>query len=262
VIRGLSIIAYGTEGVGKTSFALQFKKELLCLSINENGFDNLDLVGDVPPNCDNENIDTFPQLINAIRKAKDYSTLVIDSVSGIQQIAQGHVIQQHYSDKNDPQQSFASFSEGDRKHVPLYMEQLCNELTLLNTRGVNTVLIGHVKNETVKNPSGTDYNAAVLDMEQWGRGVLTKWAGAVLYMTLDMEVMVTKTWKGKPTEAKAQNDLLEASDRIMYTTRHPSHSAKNLYKLPPYISLGDSADEAYGRFLKALPQKIQEAQQA
>jgi hypothetical protein len=144
--------------------------------------------------------------------------------------------------------------------MPIYMEDLCNELTLLNTKGVNTILIGHAKNETVKNPTGTDYTSTVLDFEQWARGVIIKRFAAVLYMTLDMEVMVTKTWKGKPTEAKAQNDLLEASDRIMYTTRHPSHSAKNLYKLPPYISLGESAEEAYDRLMKALPQKIQDAQ--
>ena len=258
--RGLSIIFYGTEGVGKTSLALQFKKEISVLSVNENGFANLDMVGDVPEACDNTDITSFPELIKYIRSARDYSTLVIDSMSGVQQLMAEHILKQHYADKDDPQKHFASFSEGYRCHAPFYAEQVCNELTLLNNKGINTILIGHAKMETVKNPTGTDYNATVIDMESWPRAVFKKWASAIIYMTLDLEVVVTKTWKGKPTEAKAKADLESESDRIMFTTKHPSHEGKNLLKLPPYISMGESAQEAYSRFFSKLPPKIQEAQ--
>ena len=258
--RGLSIIFYGTEGVGKTSLALQFKKEISVLSANENGFANLDMVGDIPEGCENTDITSFPELIRYIRVAKDYSTLVIDSMSGIQQLMAEHILKQHYSDKDDPQKAFASFSEGYRCHAPFYAETLCNELTLLNTKGVNTILIGHAKMETVKNPTGTDYNATVIDMESWPRAVFKKWASAIIYLTLDLEVIVTKSWKGKPTEAKAKADLESESERIMYTTKHPSHEGKNLLHLPPYIYMGESAEEAYNNFLSKLPQKLQEAQ--
>jgi hypothetical protein len=259
-MRGLSLIIYGTEGVGKTSFCLQFKKEILCGSIRENGFENLEMVGAVPDGCDNQQIGSFKELLLFIRKAKDYETLILDSVSGIQQIIATDIIEAIYKQHDNPAQAFASFSEGYRLHAPRYVEQICNELTLLNGKGVNTLLIGHVRNETVKNPSGNDYVAAVLDMESWPRAVFVKWAAAVLYMTLDAEVMVTKTWKGKPTEGKVRTDLEEDSDRIMYTTKNLSHSAKNLLNLPPYISLGESPQEAYKRFFEKLPPPIQEAQ--
>ncbi len=258
--RGLSIIFYGTEGVGKTSFALQFKKEISFLSVKENGFANLDMVGDIPPNCDNTDIDSFQELIRYIRAAKDYSTLVIDSLSGVQQILADHIIKVHYSDKDDPQKHFGQFSEGYRIHAPRYVEQICNELTLLNNKGINTLLLGHAKQELIKVPTGTDYNATVIDMESWPRAIIKKWAAAVIYMTLDLEVVVTKTWKGKPTEAKAKNELESDSDRIMYTTKHPSHEAKNLLKLPTYISMGNSPQEAYQNFFSKLPPTLQEAQ--
>jgi DNA polymerase III delta prime subunit len=255
-MRGLSIVFYGTEGVGKTSLALEFPKELLCISVKENGFENLELVGDIPEGCDHESAETFPQLLNILKKAKDYTTVVVDSVSGVAQLMTSHILKQIYDNHENPQQAFASFSEGDRKHAPIFMEKFCSELTLLNNQGVNTIILGHARQETVKNPTGNDYNATVIDMESWPRAVLTKWAGAVIYMTLDLEVMVTKTWKGKPVEGKARQDLEALSDRIMYTTKHPSHSAKNLYKLPPYISLGESPQEAYKAFTKSLPENL------
>lgn len=259
-MRGLSIIVYGTEGVGKTSFCLQFKKEIRCGSIRENGFDNLAMVGDVPIGCDNTQINTFTELIQFIRQTNGYETLLLDSISGIQQLIAADIIATIYKKHENPAQAFASFSEGYRIHAPMWVERICNELTLLNSKGINTVLIGHVRNENVKNANGQDYVAAVLDMESWPRAVFIKWAAAVLYMTLDAEVMVTKTWKGMPTEAKVHTNLEEASDRIMYTTKNLSHSAKNLLNLPPYISLGESPQEAYSRFFKALPLPVQEYQ--
>jgi DNA polymerase III delta prime subunit len=258
--RGLSLIFYGTEGVGKTSLALQFKKEVLCISANESLFANLEMVGDIPDGCESEDASTYPELLKCIRSGKDYNTVVIDSLSGVQQLMGDHILKHNYASVDDPQREFTRFSEGYRCHAPFLAEQICNELTLLNLRGVNTILIGHCKMETIKNPSGNDYNATVIDMESWPRAVFKKWASAILYMTLDLEVMVTKTWKGKPMEGKAKTDLESESDRIMYTTKNPAHEAKNLLKLPPYISLGESAEEAYDNFISKLPPKLQEAQ--
>ena len=258
--RGLSIIFYGPEGMGKTSLALQFKKELLFISVNENGYENLDMVGDVPANCEHIRATTFPQLKSAIKEAKHYSTVVIDSLSGVQQILADYILKEHYSDKNDPQQAFASFSEGHRCHAPFYSEQICNELSALNSQGVNTILLGHTKSEIIKNPGGLDYNATVIDLEQWSRGVYKKWAMAIIYMTLNLDLIVTKKWKGTPQESKAVTDLESDSDRIMYTTKNPTHEAKNLLKLPPYILMGDSPQEAYENLFKHMPPKIQEAQ--
>src|SRR5690606_32456322 len=134
-----------------------------------------------------------------------------------------HLLATTFKPFDNPELAFSSFSAGFKQHMPLLAESVANELTLLNKKGINTILIGHVRNETVKNPTGQDYNAAVIDMESWPRAIFTKWASAVLYMTLDLEVMVTKTWKGKATEAKARQELEEDSDRIMYTTKNPSH---------------------------------------
>lgn len=259
-MRGMSLILYGYEGLGKTTTALQFKKDLLCISANENGYDNLEAVGDIPEGCTNEQVDTYPELIKALKSGANFKTVVLDSLSGTQQFLGDHIVKNHYHQKDDPRQAFGAFSEGWRVHGPVYAEEICSILTWLNTKGINTVLIGHAKHEVVKNPTGADYNATVIDMEQWPRAVFKKWAAAVLYMTLDADVVVTKTWKQKPMEAKATGDVDGLSDRIMYTTRHLTHEAKNLYKLPPFIPLGESAEEAYHNLFKKLPPGIQEAQ--
>jgi len=257
--RGLSLLPYGDEGVGKTSFCLQFPKPLYCFSIgNEHGYENLEMVSDIPDGCTNINITSYNQLLKNLVDLPKCSTIVIDSVSGLSDIFKQDILRTRYKEYNNPEQAYASFSEGDRQHMPDYCNELCNRLTLLNNRGIHTLLIGHARIEDAKNVNGHDYKTKVLDMEKWSRAVLVKWAAAVLFMTLDAEVVATKEWKKKVTEAKVQADVLEDSDRIMYTCKHLSHSAKNLLKLPPYISLGESAEEAYNRFVSKLPSVVQE----
>ena len=121
------------------------------------------------------------------------------------------------------------------------------------SKGVNIVLLGHTKIEKSKNIISSDYQSAMLNMESWPRDVLTKWAQAVLFMTMDFELRTTKTWKGKTTEAKVNASLDEEVDRIIYTSKHPSHSAKNRLSLPPFIHMGESAEQTYKNFVKELP---------
>ena len=261
--RGLSPIFYGTEGVGKTTLALEFPKPLLFLSVKENGFENLDLVGDIPEGCDNEEIETFPHLIQKLKKdAREYQTIVIDSISGVQQLVGADIIKTVYASKDNPEASFASFSEGFRVHGPMWVEKLTNELTLLNSRGITTVLIGHVKQETIKNPHGNDYNASVIDMESWPRAVLKKWASMIGFMTIEADIMVTKRWKQAVTESKVSGDPDDEAGRIMYTVKNLSHESKNMYHLPPVIQLGNSPKEAYKNLTDCFPAHIKEALQS
>jgi hypothetical protein len=257
--RGLGLVVYGTEGVGKTSFALEFPKEVLCISVKESGFDDLEMVGQVPPGCDGVDIETFGALIKTMQNAKDYRTVVIDSLSGVQQLMTKDILKEVY---NNDLKDFGGFSEGFRIHGPVWAEKVTNAAELLRGAGVDVIFIGHSKIELPKNVNGTDFSTTELDMEKWPRAVFLKWAQAVLYMTLDVEVMNTKSWKGKPIEGKIKQDLEDESDRIMYTSKHPTHSAKNRIGLPVFISMGNSPRQAYENFFKHLPDQLKEARTA
>ncbi len=257
-MRGMGLCIYGDEGIGKTGFALQFPTPLRCISINETGYEDLDEIGEVPEGCENEYVSSFSDLLTELRQSTDVRTVVVDSLSGFSQLMQEDICSVVYKASDNPLQSYGSFSEGSRIHGPIWTERLEVICNVLRAKGVNVILLGHTKIEKSKNIIATDYQSAMLNMESWPRAVITKWAQAVLYFTMDFQVRTTKKWQGKATEAKADTGLEEEVDRIMYTTKHPSHSAKNRLKLPTYLPLGDSAEEAYETFVKNLPPKLQE----
>lgn len=252
--RGIGGILYGDIGVGKTSFALQFRRPLKCISVRESGF--ADLL-ELDPNLEGisaVSADNFSDLLAELEDADDQATVVVDSLSGISQFMRTDILKHCYSGTTDNRiKGFASFSEGWRIHGPIWMERLEERCEYLRSKGVNVILIGHVKIEKNKNIISNDYQAAMLDMESWPRAVITKWAQAVLFMTIDFSVKSTKKWKGKTTESKVEEELDESVARVMYTTKHPSHSAKNRLNLPLSIDMGESAEEAFTNFKEALP---------
>jgi hypothetical protein len=258
-MRGLGLIIYGVEGIGKSEFSLQFPKPLRCISVNETGFEDLVDIGAVPEQCENVNAQSWADLMTEFRQSTDVRTIIIDSLSGVSQMMKDDIIKTVYSRAENPLQAFGSFSEGWRIHAPIWAEKIEVAANLLRHKGINVILIGHTKIEKSKNIVSTDYQSASLNMESWPRDVLTKWAQAVLFMTMDFQIRVTKSWKGAATEAKVVGDLEDEVDRIIYTTKHPSHSAKNRLNLPPFIPMGESASEAYSNFVSKLPDNFQQA---
>jgi len=257
--RGLGLIVYGVEGIGKTSFALEFPGPILCISVRESGFDDLEDIGMIPEGAENINVEDFSEIISEMKGAKEtHQTVIIDSLSGVSQFIKEEVIQHCFEGTVDERmKEFGAFSNGWRIHAPTWAAKLESTCELLRSKGINVILIGHDKNETEKNASGPDFQATMIDMEKWPRGVLTKWAQAVLFMTMDYDTVASKKWKGKTTEAKVTDSLDDDVDRIMYTTKHPGHSAKNRLNLPTYIHMGESAKQAYSNFVKELPEPIQ-----
>ena len=70
-MRGMGLIVYGRQGIGKTSFGLRFPKPLRVISVNEYGYDDLDDAGLVPADCDNVLMNNFPAFIKEIRERRN-----------------------------------------------------------------------------------------------------------------------------------------------------------------------------------------------
>lgn len=257
-MRGLGLILYGVEGIGKTSLALEFPKPLRCISVRESGYDDLKDIGVVPQGCENVTVASFNEFLTELRQSTDVKTIVIDSLSGVAQYVNDEILTSVYRGYDNPLQAFGSFSEGSRIHAPIWMEKIENVATILRNKGVNVILIGHTRIETSKNIVSDDYKSAGMDMDKWPKAVLTKWAQAVLFMTLDFKVRITQQWKGKTTEAKAAGNLEDEAERIIYCSKNPSHDAKNRLNLPPFIQMGKTPRETYEAFVSKLPPNFQE----
>jgi hypothetical protein len=255
----MGLIIYGQEGLGKTSLAAQFPKPLRFISVKESGYEDLEETGQIPKGCSNINVSGWQELLAEVKDGDDQKTLVIDSLSGVNQLMKVDILQHIYTGSQDEKLSaYGAFSDGARNHETTWIGKLEVLCTILRNKGVNIILIGHEKEETTKNVVSTDYKSSVIDMEKWPRSVLTKWAQAVLFLSMEFDLRITKKWKGVATEAKVDTSLEDEVGRIMYTTKHPSHSAKNRLGLPTFIMMGDSPQEAYENFVAKLPEQLQQ----
>lgn len=251
--RGLGLVFYGGEGIGKTGTALQLSilGPLTCLSIGESGYEDLEVVDEVPQGCTNINVDTWESLMANIKKIKE-GTIVIDSLSGLQKILFEYVCRTVYGNDWD---KFTSYWKGQRVDAPVFLDSLLSYLDTLRARGIHVVLIGHMVTTTEANTLGADYLSHVIDMDQGDKGgvrsCITKWAQAVIFMNIDVAITrATELAKDKTVmEGKAKDD----DNRLMFTTKAPGHSAKNRLKLPEIIPMGESAKEAFKNLWSHMP---------
>lgn len=261
-LPGLKMTLYGGEGIGKTGLALQHAAlgTLTCLSTpGETGFEDLEIIDEVPSGCTNINVESYEDLVNATTKCKT-DVLVIDGLSGLQKLLFDYVCRTVYKGKWDGKDGFSSYWKGQRVDSPVYLDSYLSELDKLRNRGIHVILIGHMVTVTEPNTLGADFLSHVIDMDQGDKGGLrsciTKWAQAVIFMNIDVSITrATEVDKTKQVmEGKAKDD----DNRIMYTTKAPGHSAKNRLKLPPVIPMGSSAKEAFINLWKHMPEKYQE----
>jgi hypothetical protein len=252
--RGLGLVFYGGEGIGKTGTALQFSHlgPLTCFSIGESGYEDLETIGEVPQGCENLNIETWEQLLQNTKKIRE-GVLVIDSLSGLQKILFDYVCRSVYNNDFD---KFSSYWKGQRVDSPVFLDNYLHLLDAMRHNGVHIILIGHMVTTNESNTLGADYLSHVIDMDQGDKGGLrscvTRWAQAVLFMNIEVAITrATELARDKTVlEGKAKDD----DNRLIYTTKAPGHSAKNRLKLPEIVPMGESAQEAFKNLWSHMPQ--------
>ena len=120
--RGLGLVFYGGEGIGKTGVALQLSilGPLTCFSIGESGYEDLEIIEEVPQGCENIKIDSWDGLMSNIKKIKE-GVVVIDSLSGLQKILFDYVCKTVYNNDWD---KFTSYWKGQRVDCPVFLDSL------------------------------------------------------------------------------------------------------------------------------------------
>ncbi len=254
-MRGLALLIYGGEGMGKTGTALQFAHlgPLTCISVGETGYEYLEIINEVPAGCTNYIAESYEE-VHKITKSMKEGVLVIDSLSGLQKLLFDYVCRIVYKGKFD---EFSSYWKGQRVDSPIYFDAYLDLLNSLCAKGIHVILIGHCLTTEVLNALGPDYVSHVLDMDYSDKGTslracVTKWAQAILFMDIDISITrVTERAKDKTVlEGKAKDN----DNRLIYTTKSPNHSAKNKLQLPSIIPMGESAKEAFKNLWAAMPQ--------
>lgn len=213
------ILLYGTEGVGKTTFASQCPAPIF-LGV-EDGSAHLDVARFPSPQSWLEVREAVQQLIDG---PHEYKTLVVDTVDAAEPLLWAHIVRRDTTSKQ-PLSSIEDYGYGKGYQVALdEWRSFLAQLERLRERSVNVLLLGHSLLRTFKNPEGEDFDRYELKLHAKSAGLLKEWADAVLfanYETIASKDARTRRVRGVSTGV-----------RLLHTVRTAAFDAKNRMNLP------------------------------
>lgn len=232
-------LIYAVEGWGKTSLAAKFPAPVFIQSNGETGLESLIDAGQLPETPHFGECMDFAAVKLAVQSLIDaptlpFRTVVIDTVNGVERLVHEFVCERDFGG-DWGERGFASYGKGYKVSVAPFRELLTLLDRLRAKHEVRIVLLAHCKIGQFKNPEGSDYNRYSADMHESTYGMAAKWADAILFGNFETVVTDERNGKGKA----------KGCTRMLYTERRAAYDAKNRLGLPPEISMGSSADEAW-----------------
>lgn len=222
--EAMRILLYGTEGIGKSTWAagsptpliVQIRGERLPVSVAHK------------PRVAIETLEDLFALITEFRReTHEYQTLVIDSASGLEQIIYDAV---KIEGKVDAIEEYGGgygkgFTRGQE-----FLSRVLSQLELLQReKSIHIIILGHAVMKLFKNPEGDDYDRYILRCNDKFAGLLIQWPDEVLFAKYDV---ITRK-----VSAKAKAKPIGEPGRIVCTQKMGAYDAKNRHNLPPQMPL-------------------------
>jgi hypothetical protein len=215
----LRVLLYGTEGVGKSTFAMGAPNPVyLCA---EDGTEHLDIHRLPAPR-------TWTDVRESIRdlttEPHDFRALVLDTVDWIEPMLWEHICQ-----KNGKASIEAfGFGKGYVAALDEWRLFVADLERLRKDRKMWIVLLAHAVIRTFKNPEGEDYDRWQLKIHDKASGLLKEWSDCVLFANFE-----TCTFE----DSKAKTKAISSGARFVHTQRRAAWDAKNRYDLPERLPL-------------------------
>ena len=215
-------VAYGPEGIGKSTFAAAWPAPLFVDA--EGGTARL-AVDRIHPL-------SWAAVTAAVEElAKDpqgYKTLVIDTADWAEKLLVEHVLATVPNDKGQTQKSIEGYGYGKGyTHLAEAWKRILDRVAILQqATGMHVLFLAHAALRHVDPPDEQAYDRWEMKLGKQSCQILKEWADLVLF--LNYKTIVVET-DGK---AKAQGGR-----RIMYSDHHPCWDAKNRFGLQPEMPL-------------------------
>lgn len=218
VAKAQRVIIYGTEGIGKSTFAAQFPDPLFIDT--EGSTSNMDVARLDKPTS----YSFMLQQVDFIKKQKPCKTLVIDTIDWAESIVITHIC--NAENKN----SIEDFGYGSG-FIKLEEEvgRFLNKLQEVVDVGINVVLTAHAQIKKFEQPDemgAYDRYELKLGKKTTAKtsSLVKEWGDMVLFMNY-------KTFS-VATDDKGRKHKAQGGIRTMYATHHPAWDAKNRHDLP------------------------------
>ena len=214
-VRG---VAYGTEGIGKSTLAAQWPNPVILDT--EDGTGRLDVARVRCPDW----MTLYGALVDLSGDPQGFGTVVIDSIDWAERSLLDHML------KKDGKRSVEDYGFG--KGFVKLAEQFSTLLGLCDQivdRGVHVLLVGH---STVKRTSPPDMD------EGWDRYELklSKQVGPLVKEWSDL--LLFANYRTRIVEgADGRNRAKGGKERVLFTERTAAWDAKNRFGLAPEIPM-------------------------
>lgn len=216
--RALKVVAYGSEGIGKTTFAAAFPEPLFIDT--EGGTAHMDVRRIDRPQSWEELLSIISEVAADPNVCK---TLVLDTADWAEALCVAYVCQKY------KQNSIESFGYG--KGYTILGEEfgrLFAALDAVIASGKNVVITAHAKMRKFEQPDEQGaYDRWEMKLSKQVAPLLKEWCDMLLFLNYKTYVVTTET-----NAKKAQG-----GKRVIYTSHHPCWDAKNRHSLPEEMDL-------------------------
>lgn len=222
--KGLKVVLYGAEGVGKSSLAARFPNPVFIDT--EGSTDSMDVRRLPKPTSWQMLCDMVTFITNG---GAPCSTLIIDTFDWAEQLCIDALCAKH-SKKGIEDFGYGNGYVYEREDIARFLTTLED----VSLRGINVVITCHAATRKYELPEEMgQYDRWELKLgKKTGSQIsplVKEWADMVLFLNYKTHVYATDD-KGKKHKAAGR-------ERVMYTSHHPCWDAKNRCGLPDEIPL-------------------------
>lgn len=224
------IMAHGTQGVGKSTFASSLPEPIF---IGTENTDEIDTARAPKANS----ISELNNQLDFLIKDKSFETIVVDAIDGVEQLAIQEIINSDPKCKNPSlNRVHGGYGAGFDMLVKSMLD-FRDRLQVAREAGKNICIICHTKTKTTVDPvAGATYDEFKLALNDKTENIWLDWVSATLFMTDLVE------------KQDDEQFAFGRGEKIIYTQRRPGAVAKNRFNLPYELEM--PVDNPSGPFLK------------
>ncbi len=241
------LLLYGTEGIGKSTYAAQAPNPIFIPT--EDGLGEIDCAS-FP--LAKQLTDVEESLSALAKEPHEYQTVVIDSLDWLEQLIWDDLCR--ISNSASIEKVDGGYGKGYIAALGFWRHILDLLDVLHKQRNMAVILIAHAKVERFEDPESTAYDRYSPRLHKHASALLTEWVDAVLFATRKFRTETEDAGFGRERTI-AVGIGPEGGERILRTVGGPSCVAKNRYNLPFELPL---SWEAFANALSNQPLQNQE----
>ena len=220
VPSAVRLVAYGAEGVGKSTFASKFP-EPLFIDV-ESGTKQLDVSRFPTPETW---ADLLEEIDAVIEEPEICRTLVIDTIDKAEVLLIDNLLKEGNVDSIE--KYGGGYGKGWTALQERFQKDLLNRLDRLIAKHVNVVLLAHAQMRKLESPEDPPYDRWELKVSKKVAPIVKEWSDILLFMNYEVTVI----------EENGRNKAKGRAKRMMHANHRPTYDAKNRYGLPDDMPL-------------------------